>query len=55
MGSGIPATPILMLNQHQVETNLTLRKSQAKEMLITLSTMSSNEANECNNQANAST
>ena len=47
--------PNLMLNQHQIETILTLRRIQAKEMVTTLSTMSTHEANECKNRANAST
>ena len=37
----------LILNQCQVETILTLQKTQAKEMLTTLSTLNTNEANEC--------
>ena len=55
MDNSIPDTPNLTLNQCQVGTILTLRKSQAKAMLNTLSTMSSNEANECKNWADAST
>ena len=47
--------PNLMLNQHQVETILTLRRTQAKEMLTTLSTMSTNKANRCKNRGDAST
>ena len=45
----------LMLNQHQIETIITLRSTQAKEVLTTLSTMSKHEANECKNRVNAST
>ena len=37
--------PNLMLNQCQVKTILTLRRTQAKEMLTTLFTMSTHEAN----------
>ena len=44
-----------MLNQCQIETILTLRKTQAKEMLTTLSTVSTYEANECKNRADVST
>ena len=47
--------PNLMLNQCQIETILTLRKTQAKEMLTTLSMMSTHEPNECKNRADAST
>ena len=39
--------PTLMLNQCQIETILTLRKTQAKEMLTTLSMISTHEPNEC--------
>ena len=55
MDNRVPATPNLMLNQHQVDTMVSLRKSQAKEMLNTLLAMSSNEATKCKNQADAST
>ena len=44
-----------MPNQHQVETILSLRKSQAKDMLNTLSAMSINKTNECKTWADAST
>ena len=47
--------PNLMTNQRQAETIVALRKDQAKEMLNTLSRMSSYEADECKNQADAST
>ena len=45
--------PNVTLNQCQVKTILTLRRTQAKEMLTTLSTMRTHEANECKNRANA--
>ena len=44
-----------MLNQCQIKTILTPRKTQAKEMLTTLSTMCTHEADECKNRADAST
>ena len=47
--------PNLMFNQHQVKTILTLRRIQAKEMLNTLSTMSTHEGNEHKNRVDAST
>ena len=47
--------PNLMTNQRQADTIVALRKSQAKEMLNTLSRMSNYEAEECKHQADAST
>ena len=47
--------PNLMPNQCQVKIILTLRRTQTKEMLTAFSTMSTNEANECKNRADAST
>ena len=47
--------PSLMTNQRQADTIVALRKNQAKEMLNTLSRMSNYEADECKNQADAST
>ena len=47
--------PNLMSNQKQADTIVALRKNQAKEMLNTLSQMSNYEADECENQADAST
>ena len=44
-----------MLKQHQVETIQTLRRTLAREMLNTLSTLSTHEANECKNRDDAST
>ena len=44
-----------MLNKCQIETIVALRKSKAKGMLNTLLAMSSNEANECKNEADALT
>ena len=44
-----------MANQHQIDTVITLRRTQAKEMLTTLSTMSTQEGNECKNRVDAST
>ena len=56
MDKSVPATPPnLMSNQHQIDTIITLRRTQAKEMLTTLSTMSTQEANECKNRADAPT
>ena len=43
----VPAPPNLISNQRQADTILTLRKNQAKEMLNTLSIMSTHEANKC--------
>ena len=47
--------PNLMTNPHQIETIVSLRKNQAKDMLRTLSLMSSEEATNCKERANAST
>ena len=47
--------PNLISNPRQTETILTLRKIQAKDMLNTLSVMSTQEANECKTHADAST
>ena len=47
--------PNLMANLHQIETIVSLRKNQAKDMLRTLSLMSSEEANNCKERADAST
>ena len=44
-----------MTNSQQIETIVSLRKSQTKDMLNTLSLMSSEEANNCKERANAST
>ena len=44
-----------MSNQRQVETIVSLRKNQTREMLYTLSHKSTQEANECKNWADAST
>ena len=46
--------PNLMSNQRQVETILLLRKNQAKEMLSTLSHMTTQEADECKSHTDAS-
>ena len=45
----------LMSNQCQIDTIIAPSKTQAQEMLTTLSTMSTQEANECKHRANAST
>ena len=47
--------PNLISNQRQADTILTLRKNQTKEMLNTLSIMSTHEANECKTCTDAST
>ena len=47
--------PNLMSSQHQIETIVSLRKTQAKDMLNTLSQMSTEEANQCKNRVDAST
>ena len=47
--------PNLMTNMHQIETVVSLRKTQAKDMLKTLSLMSSEEANNCKERADAAT
>ena len=39
----------------KIQTILTLRKTQAMEMLTTLSTVSTHEANQCKNRADTST
>ena len=44
-----------MTNPHQIETIVSLRKNQAKDMLRTLSLMSSEEANNCKERADAFT
>ena len=44
-----------MTNPHQIETIVLLRKNQAKDILRTLSLMSSEEANNCKERADAST
>ena len=46
--------PNLMTNPHHIETIVSLRKNQAKDMLRTLSLMSSEEANNCKERADAS-
>ena len=45
--------PNLMINMHQIETVVSLRKNQAKDMLKTLSLMSSEEADNCKERADA--
>ena len=47
--------PNLISNPHQAETIVNLRKTQGKEMLSTLSAMSTQEATECKTHADAST
>ena len=47
--------PNLMTNNKQADTIVALRKTQAKEILNTLSTMSNHEADECKGRADAST
>ena len=49
----LPPNPIS--NPQQAETTLGLRKNQAKEMLSTLSAMSTQEATECKTHVDAST
>ena len=44
-----------MSSQHQIETSVSLRKTQAKDMLNTLSQMSTEEANQCKDRTDAST
>ena len=44
MDNCIPATPNLVMSQHQTDTIVSLRRPQAKEMLNTLSLMSNTEA-----------
>ena len=44
-----------MTNLHQIETIVSLRNNQAKDMLRTLSLMSSEEANNCKERVDAST
>ena len=47
--------PNLMTYPHQIETIISLRKNQAKDMLRILSLMSSEEANNCKERADAFT
>ena len=47
--------PNLISKPQQAETILNLRKNQAKEMLSTLSAMSTQEATECKTHVDAST
>ena len=47
--------PHLMTNSQQIETIVSLRKTQTKDMLKTLSLMGSEEANNCKERADAST
>ena len=47
--------PNLMTNMHQIEKVVSLCKTQAKDMLKTLSLMSSEEANNCKERADAVT
>ena len=47
--------PNLMTNIHQIETVVSLHKAQAKDMLKTLSLMSSDEAKNCKERADAAT
>ena len=47
--------PNLMTNNKQADTIVALRKTQAKNILNTLSTMSNHEADECKGRADAST
>ena len=47
--------PNLMTNLQQIETIVSLRKNQTKDMLKTLSLMSSEEANNCKERADALT
>ena len=47
--------PNLMTNMHQIETVVSLQKTQAKDMLKTLSLMSSEEADNCKERADATT
>ena len=47
--------PNLMTNNKQADTIVALRKTQAKEILNTLSTMSNHEADECKGRADALT
>ena len=44
-----------MTSLHQIDTIVSLRKTQTKDMLKTLSLMSSQEANNCKERANAAT
>ena len=44
-----------MTNPHQIETKVFLRKNQAKDMFRTLSLMSSEESNNCDDRVDAST
>ena len=47
--------PNLMTNLQQIETIVSLRKTQTKDMLKTLSLMSSEEADNCKERADATT
>ena len=47
--------PNLMTSTYQIETVVSLRKTQAKDMLKTLSLMSSDEAKNCKERADAVT
>ena len=47
--------PNLMSSPQPIETVISLRKNQAKDMLKTLSLMNSEEANQCKERADAST
>ena len=47
--------PNLMTSIHQIETIVSLRKTQAKDMLKTLNLMSSDEAKNCKERADATT
>ena len=44
-----------MINMHQIETVVSLRKTQANDMLKTLSLMSSEEADNCKEREDAAT
>ena len=47
--------PNLMTNLQQIETTVSFRKTQTKDMLKTLSLMSSEEADNCKERADATT
>ena len=55
MDNSVPTPPNLMTNNRQADTIVALRKTQAKEILNTLATMSNQEADECKGRADAST
>ena len=55
MDNSVSAPPNLMTNNKQADTIVALRKTQAKEILNTLSTMSNHEADECKGRADALT